>query len=64
MTNYDIQMSLTKKNDKLDKKPMNNEIGTAGQWAQGLSKGVFAIKRSRSTGPKGYKKSPAKKTSR
>eukprot|EP00092_Neocalanus_flemingeri_P035311 GFUD01038420.1.p1 GENE.GFUD01038420.1~~GFUD01038420.1.p1 ORF type:complete len:566 (-),score=167.74 GFUD01038420.1:720-2417(-) len=42
----------------------NEVVGTAGQWAQGLSKGVFAHKRSAGTGVKRSIKSPGKKTIR
>ena len=59
-----------KKKSKLDKSEdysdhdSDDEVGTAGQWAQGLSKGVFAHKRSAGTGVKRQLKSPGKKTPR
>ena len=39
----------------------DEDIGTAGQWAQGLSKGVFAFKQSAKIR---HIKSPGKKPSR
>ena len=52
------------KSDDSDQHDSEDEVGTAGQWAQGLSKGVFAHKRSAGTGVKRQIKSPGKKTPR
>jgi len=52
------------KSEDSDQNDSDEEVGTAGQWAQGLSKGVFAHKRSGITGVKRQIKSPGKKTPR
>jgi len=52
------------KSEEYDDQDSEDEVGTAGQWAQGLSKGVFAHKRSAGTGVKRQLKSPGKKASR
>jgi len=52
------------KSEDSDQNDSEEEVGSAGQWAQGLSKGVFAHKRSAGTGVKRQIKSPGKKTPR
>ena len=52
------------KSEDSDDQDSEEEVGSAGQWAQGLSKGVFAHKRSAGTGVKRQLKSPGKKTNR
>jgi len=52
------------KSEEFDDNDSEEEVGTAGQWAQGLSKGVFAHKRASGVGVKRQLKSPGKKAAR